>query len=102
VAYQLKNQVADKEKLGGKLSSDEKKTIEEAVTAVIAFLDENPNAEKEEYEAVKKTFMDTINPIMSKVCQDRSDRAADEDGDEALENADVDLCADFLTVRLLL
>jgi heat shock protein 5 len=89
VAYQLKNQVADKEKLGGKLSSDEKKTIEEAVKEAIAFLDENPNAEKEEYEEAKKTLTDKTNPIVSKVYQN-SGGAGGAGGaeDEAAESTD--------------
>ena len=34
-AYSLKNQIGDKEKLGGKLSDDDKKTIESAVDEAI-------------------------------------------------------------------
>jgi heat shock protein 5 len=88
VAYQLKNQVADKEKLGGKLSSDEKKTIEEAVKEAIAFLDENPNAEKEEYEEAKKTLTDKTNPIVSKVYQNSGGAGGAGAEDEAFESTD--------------
>jgi heat shock protein 5 len=88
VAYQLKNQVADKEKLGGKLSSDEKKTIEEAVKEAIAFLDENPNAEKEEYEEAKKTLTDKTNPIVSKVYQNSGGAGGAGAEDEAAESTD--------------
>jgi heat shock protein 5 len=88
VAYQLKNQVADKEKLGGKLSSDEKKTIEEAVKEAIAFLDENPNAEKEEYEEAKKTLTDKTNPIVSKVYQNSGGAGGAGAEDEAVESTD--------------
>lgn len=35
-AYSLKNQIGDKEKLGGKLSDEDKTTIEEAVDKVRA------------------------------------------------------------------
>jgi len=85
VAYQLKNQVNDKEKLGGKLSDDEKKTIEEAVKEAIAFLDENPNAEKEEYEEAKKALTDKTNPIVSKVYQNSAGAGG---ADEAPESTD--------------
>jgi heat shock protein 5 len=88
VAYQPKNQVADKEKLGGKLSSDEKKTIEEAVKEAIAFLDENPNAEKEEYEEAKKTLTDKTNPIVSKVYQNSGGAGGAGAEDEAAESTD--------------
>lgn len=38
-AYSLKNQVNDKEKLGGKLSDSDKKTITEALDEAISWLD---------------------------------------------------------------
>lgn len=38
-AYSLKNQIGDKEKLGGKLDDADKKTIEEAVDQAISWLD---------------------------------------------------------------
>uniref|UniRef100_A0A914RP41 Heat shock protein 70 n=1 Tax=Parascaris equorum TaxID=6256 RepID=A0A914RP41_PAREQ len=40
-AYSLKNQIGDKEKLGGKLDDSDKKTIEEAVDEAISWLDSN-------------------------------------------------------------
>ena len=53
-AYSLKNQVGDAEKLGGKLSEDEKSKILTAVDAAIEWLDSNPDAETEEYKDKKK------------------------------------------------
>ena len=40
-AYSLKNQIGDKEKLGGKLSDEEKTKIEEIVNEKIAWLEEH-------------------------------------------------------------
>merc|ERR1712000_474253 len=40
VAYSLKSQINDKEKLGGKLSDDDKQAVEDAVAEAIKFLDE--------------------------------------------------------------
>jgi heat shock protein 5 len=40
-AYSLKNQIGDKEKLGGKLSEEEKTKIEEVVNEKIAWLEEH-------------------------------------------------------------
>jgi heat shock protein 5 len=85
LAYQLKNQVNDKEKLGGKLDEDDKATIQEAVKEALAFLDENPNAEKEEYEEAKKALQDKTNPIVSKVYKSGGGGA---DEDEAPESTD--------------
>merc|ERR1719450_1441652 len=43
-AYSLKNQLSDKEKLGGKLSDDEQSKIEEVINEKIAWLEENQDA----------------------------------------------------------
>lgn len=48
--FSLKAQVGDKEGLGGKLSEDDKETILSAVKETTEWLDENPNAEAEDYE----------------------------------------------------
>jgi heat shock protein 5 len=86
-AYQLKNQVNDEEKLGGKLSDDEKKTVLDAVKTAIAFLDANPSADKEEFDAAKKALTDVTNPIVSKFYSKNSNadkayqRTADDDVD---------------------
>ena len=85
VAYQLKSQVGDKEKLGGKLSDEDKATVEEAVKEALAWLDENPNAEKEEYEEAKKTLTDKTNPIVSKVYQG-GEGCADEEAPESTDD----------------
>ncbi|CCD20294.1 Hsp70 protein MreB Mbl protein FGGY family of carbohydrate kinases C terminal domain [Trypanosoma vivax] len=69
VTYSLRSQVNDKDKLGGKLSADEKSTVEAAVKEAIRFLDENPNAEKEEYDAAREKLQGVTNPIIQKAYQ---------------------------------
>lgn len=49
-AYSLKNQIGDKEKLGGKLDDEDKKTIETAVDEAISWLDSNKEAGVEELQ----------------------------------------------------
>ncbi|CAF4933509.1 unnamed protein product, partial [Rotaria socialis] len=52
--YTLKTQVADKEKLGGKLSADDKSTIEKEIEEKIKWLDENQaSAEIDDFKAQK-------------------------------------------------
>ena len=46
----MKNTVTDDDKLASKLADDDKKLIEEAVKETLDWLDDNQNAEKEEYE----------------------------------------------------
>jgi heat shock protein 5 len=66
-AYSLKNQVSDKEKLGGKLSDEDKEAINTAVDETISWLEENADAEKDACEAQKKKLEEVVHPIVSKV-----------------------------------
>ena len=66
-AYSLKTQLADKEKLGGKLSSDEKQTIESAVEEQIKWLESNQGAEVDELKEHKKQLEEIVTPIMTKL-----------------------------------
>lgn len=62
--YGLKNQVNDEEKLGSKLSEDDKTTILEAVDEKISWLEENQEADSEEYKDAKKEVEDIVGPII--------------------------------------
>ena len=66
-AYSLKNQVADEEKLGAKLSEDDKKAIDTAANETISWLESNQQAEKEELQAQKKKLEGVSHPIIEKV-----------------------------------
>ncbi|VDM44994.1 unnamed protein product [Toxocara canis] len=69
-AYSLKNQIGDKEKLGGKLDDSDKKTIEEAVDEAIAWLDSNKDASVEDLQQRKKDLESKVQPIISKLYKD--------------------------------
>ncbi len=66
-AYSLKTQLGDKEKLGGKLSDDEKKTIESAIEEQIKWLESNPGAETDELKEHKKKLEEVVTPIITKL-----------------------------------
>jgi len=68
-AYSLKNQIGDKEKLGGKLSDEEKEKIEEVVNEKIKWLEENQEADVDEFKAQKKEMEDIVQPIIAKLYQ---------------------------------
>jgi len=68
-AYSLKNQINDNEKLGAKLSDEDKEKIEEIVNEKIAWLEENQEADGEEFKAQKKELEDTVQPIIAKLYQ---------------------------------
>lgn len=68
-AYSLKNQIGDKEKLGGKLSSEDKDTIETAVNDAISWLEKNHDADVEEFKTQKKQLEEVVQPIVGKLYQ---------------------------------
>jgi len=68
-AYSLKNQIKDKDKLGGKLSEEDKTTLEKAVDESISWLESNANADTAELKAEKKKLEDIATPIVSKLYQ---------------------------------
>jgi len=68
-AYSLKNQVNDKEKLGAKLTDEDKEKIEEAIDEKIKWLEDNPEADSEEYKAQKKELEDIVQPVIAKLYQ---------------------------------
>jgi len=68
-AYSLKNQINDKEKLGAKISDEEKEKIEEAVNEKISWLEENQEAEGEDFKAQKKELEEIVQPIIAKLYQ---------------------------------
>lgn len=68
-AYNMRNTIEDKEKLGGKISDEDKETISEAVKEALEWLDDNKEASKEDYAQKLKDLEGKCNPIVSKVYQ---------------------------------
>merc|ERR1711887_258872 len=68
-AYSLKNQLGDKEKLGGKIADDDKETLEAEIDKAIKWLEENSEAEPSEFKETKKALEDVATPIISKLYQ---------------------------------
>merc|ERR1712159_466411 len=82
--YGLKNQVNDEEKLGAKLSDEDKTTILEAVDEKISWLEENQEADSEEFKDAKKEVEDIVGPIIQSLYKDGAGGA----GGEAPEEED--------------
>lgn len=68
-AYSLKNQLQDKDKLGSKLSDDEKTKMEEAIDEKIKWLEDNQDTDAEDYKRQKKELEDVVQPIIAKLYQ---------------------------------
>merc|ERR1712193_163930 len=67
-SYCMRNKIHD-EKCRSLLDDDLKKTIDDAVSKAIEWIDKNNSAEKAEYEAKLKELEDICNPIMAKMYQ---------------------------------
>ncbi|RDD44392.1 78 kDa glucose-regulated protein [Trichoplax sp. H2] len=93
-AYSLKNQINDKEKLGGKLSDEDKKTIAAAVEDKIQWLESNPNAETEELKAKKKELDDVVQPITTKLYKDSPPPPQGQNADAAGDGESADGSSD--------
>uniref|UniRef100_A0A2K6RJG8 Heat shock protein family A (Hsp70) member 5 n=1 Tax=Rhinopithecus roxellana TaxID=61622 RepID=A0A2K6RJG8_RHIRO len=65
-AYSLKNQFGDKEKPGGKLSSEDKKTMEKTEEEKAEWLESHQDADTEDFKAKKKELEEIVQPIISK------------------------------------
>merc|ERR1712178_496342 len=90
-AYQLRNTLTDEEKgVADKISEEDKETLEEAVKETLDWLDENDDAEVEEFEEKQKELEGIANPIMSKVYQRGGGADGDEDFDDEDEDFDFD------------
>jgi heat shock protein 5 len=78
--YSLKNQLGDKEKLGGKLSEDEKEKITTAVEEKIKWLESNANAEVDDFKTQKKELEEVVNPIITKFYQNSGSTGGGQEG----------------------
>ncbi|KAK8514815.1 hypothetical protein V6N12_057720 [Hibiscus sabdariffa] len=67
-AYNMRNTVKD-EKIGAKLSGEDKKKIEDAIEQAIQWLDSNQLAEADEFEDKMKELESICNPIIAKMYQ---------------------------------
>ncbi|KAH3701454.1 hypothetical protein DPMN_076442 [Dreissena polymorpha] len=67
-SFNMKTTVED-ENMKGKISEDDKKTILDKCNAIIAWMDSNQLADKEEYEHKQKELEGVCNPIITKLYQ---------------------------------
>jgi heat shock protein 5 len=67
--YSIRNTINDNEKLGDKISAEDKATIEGAVSQNIEWLEKNQHAEKDEYDAQYKELEKIVQPIFTRLYQ---------------------------------
>jgi len=90
--YSMKNTLSDSEKgVADKIGDDDKDTIEKALEEANEWLDDNQDAEKEDFEEKLKEVQDTCSPIISKVYQESGGApggGGDFGGDDDLDGHD--------------
>merc|ERR1719420_2840208 len=92
-AYNLRNTLNDEEKgVADKISEEDRERLEEAVKETLDWLDENDDAEVEEFEEKQKELEGIANPIMSKIYQQGGGAggAGGKDGDDDEDDDDFD------------
>ena len=90
--YSMKNTLGDSEKgVADKIGDDDKETIEKALEEVNEWLDDNQDAEKEDFDEKLKEVQGTCSPIISKVYQESGGApggGGDFGGDDDLDGHD--------------
>lgn len=79
--YNMKSTMADKEKLAEKISEDDKEKIEEVLKEALEWLEENVNAEKDDYEEKLKEVESVCNPVIKPVYE-KTGGESEEDGED--------------------
>merc|ERR1711967_147571 len=65
--YNLKNTLEDDEKgVADSISAEDKKEMQDMIDEVLDWMDENPEADKEDYDEKQKEVEQVANPIMRK------------------------------------
>jgi len=83
-AYNLRNQIEDSDKLADKLDEGDKEAIDDAVKEALDWMDENQDADTEEYQEKLKELEGVANPIISAV-YGSADGGSFDDEDEDLD-----------------
>ncbi|CAA7053268.1 unnamed protein product [Microthlaspi erraticum] len=79
--YNMKSTLTDKEKLAEKISEEDKEKMEEVLKEALEWLDENVNAEKDDYEEKLKEVELVCNPVIKSVYE-KTGGESEEDGED--------------------
>merc|ERR1712003_217151 len=81
--YNLKNQLEDEEKgIADKISAGDKKELQDLIDETLDWLEDNPEADKEDYDEKMKEVENVSNPIMRNVYGQGAGGGADDDADD--------------------
>merc|ERR1712125_143431 len=80
--YNLKNQLEDEEKgIADKISAGDKKELQDLIDETLDWMEDNPEAEKEDYDEKMKEVENVSNPIMRNVYSQGEGGAGDDEDD---------------------
>ena len=65
--YNMRSTIGDKDKLADKIDLDDKEKIESALKEALEWLDDNQNAEKEDFDEKLKEVEEVCNPVIKQV-----------------------------------
>jgi len=89
--YSVKGSFSEKEKWEGKITEEEKEQIDEVVKEAIDWLDENQEAEKDDFVDKKTDFVEKTREIMTKLQNAKSEEGEEEKKEEDSASDDEEL-----------
>ena len=81
--YNMRSTINDKDKLSDKLDSDDKEKIESTLKEALEWLDDNQNAEKDDYEEKLKEVEAVCNPVIKQVYEKSGGSSSSSDYEES-------------------
>lgn len=84
--YNMRSTINDKDKLADKIESDDKEKIENVLREALEWLDDNQNAEKDEFDEKLKEIEAVCNPVIKQVYERSGESSSSDDDDDAGPN----------------
>ena len=81
--YSMKSTINDKDKLGDKIDSDDKESIDEALKDALEWLDDNQSAEKDDFEEKMKEVEAVCNPVIKQAYEKSGGGSMDSEDEES-------------------
>ncbi|KAL5566037.1 hypothetical protein UlMin_029201 [Ulmus minor] len=81
--YNMKNTINEKDQLAEKIDSDDKEKIESTLKEALEWLDDNQNAEKEDYDERLKEVEAVCNPVIKQVYEKSGGSSAGSEEEES-------------------
>jgi molecular chaperone DnaK (HSP70) len=87
-AYQIRNSINDNEKLGSKISAEDKEKVEDAIKVALDFLEQNPMADKDENDEQYKILEKVVQPVFTKLYEQHGGQPGGAPGGEDMPGHD--------------